>query len=243
MTTIALITGANKGIGFETARQLAKTGVHVLIGARDAAKGQAAVQTLQAEGLSAELLELDVTQEASVKAAAQSVTQRHGKLDILISNAGINPEFPQGIFSFEQLPLDLLMQIYQTNVFGSFLAMREFLPLLRKSDAGRIVNVSSSVGSLTDQSNPDSPAYGMTTTGYNSSKAALNALTIQLAKQLTDTNIKVNSICPGWVQTDMGTEAAPRTVAEGVRIIMQMATLPQDGPNGGFFNEDGIIPW
>jgi NAD(P)-dependent dehydrogenase (short-subunit alcohol dehydrogenase family) len=243
MTTIALITGANKGIGFETARQLAKTGVHVLIGARDAAKGQAAVQTLQAEGLSAELLELDVTQEASVKAAAQSVTQRHGKLDILINNAGIHPEFPQGIFSFEQLPLDLLMQIYQTNVFGAFLAMHEFLPLLRKSDAGRIVNVSSSVGSLTEQSNPASPYYGITTTGYNSSKAALNALTIQLAKQLTDTNIKVNSICPGWVQTDMGTESAPRTVAEGVRIIMQMATLPQDGPNGGFFNEDGIIPW
>jgi NAD(P)-dependent dehydrogenase (short-subunit alcohol dehydrogenase family) len=243
MTAIALITGANKGIGLETARQLSKTGVHVLIGARNVAKGEAAVQTLQVEGLSAEVLELDVTQEQSVKAAAQRVMQRHGKLDILVNNAGIHPEFPQGIFSFEQLPLELLMQIYQTNVFGAFLAMREFLPLLRQSDAGRIVNVSSSVGSLTEQSNPNSPYYAITTTGYNSSKAALNALTVQLAKQLTDTNIKVNSICPGWVQTDMGTDAAPRTVAEGVRIILNLATLPEDGSTGGFFNEDGVIPW
>jgi NAD(P)-dependent dehydrogenase (short-subunit alcohol dehydrogenase family) len=240
MTTIALITGANKGIGLEAARQLAKTGAHVLIGARDAAKGQAAVQTLQAEGLSAELLELDVTQEASVKAAAQNVTQRHGKLDILVNNAGINPEFPQGIFSIDQLSLEMLMQIYQTNFFGAFLAMREFLPLLRKSDAGRIVNVSSSLGSLTGQSKPDSVFHIM---GYNSSKAALNALTIQMSKQLADTSIKVNSVCPGWVKTDLGSDAAPRTVQEGARIVIKLATLPQDGANGGFFNEDGVIAW
>jgi NAD(P)-dependent dehydrogenase (short-subunit alcohol dehydrogenase family) len=243
MTTIALITGANKGIGLETARQLAQIGVHVLIGARDATKGQAAVQLLQSEGLNAELLELDVTQENSVKAAAHTVMQRHDRLDILVNNAGINPEFSQGAFSFEQLSLETLMQIYQTNVFGAFLAMREFLQLLHKSDAGRIVNISSSLGSLTEQSDPTSLYYAVATTGYNSSKAALNALTVQLAKQLTDTNIKVNSICPGWVQTDMGTDAAPRTVAEGARIIIKLATLPQDGANGGFFNEDGVIPW
>jgi NAD(P)-dependent dehydrogenase (short-subunit alcohol dehydrogenase family) len=243
MTTIALITGANKGIGFETARQLAKTGVHVLIGARDAAKGQVAVRTLQTEGLSVELLDIDVTQEQSVKAAAQGVLARHGKLDILINNAGINPEFPQGMFNFEQLSLEALMQIFQTNVFGAFLAMREFLPLLRKSESGRIVNISSSLGSLIEQSNPNSPYYPVTTTGYNASKSALNALTVQLAKQLSDSNIKVNSICPGWVQTDMGTADAPRTVTEGVRIILKLATIPSDGPTGGFFNEDGSIPW
>jgi NAD(P)-dependent dehydrogenase (short-subunit alcohol dehydrogenase family) len=243
MTTIALITGANKGIGLETARQLGKTGVHVIIGARDAAKGRAAVESLQAAGLSAETIELDVTQEPSVKAAAQTIMQQHGKLDILVNNAGINPEFPQGLFGFEQLSLEALIQTYQTNVFGAFLAMREFLPLLRKSEAGRIVNVSSSLGSLTEQSNPTSPYYPVTTTAYNSSKAALNALTTQLAKQLGDTKIKVNSICPGWVQTDMGTDAAPRTVEEGARIILKLATIPQDGPNGGFFNEDGSIPW
>jgi NAD(P)-dependent dehydrogenase (short-subunit alcohol dehydrogenase family) len=243
MTTIALITGANKGIGLETARQLAQKGIHVLIGARDAAKGQAAAQTLQSEGYKADFISLEVSNEESVKQAAQTVADRYGKLDILVNNAGINPEYPQGIFSFEQMSLELLMQIYQTNVFGPFLAIREFLPLLRKSEAGRIVNTSSSAGSLTEQSNPQSPYYPVNTAGYNSSKTALNALTVQLAKQLTGSNIKVNSACPGWVQTDMGSTAAPRTVQEGVRIIIQLATLPNNGPNGGFFNEDGLIAW
>jgi NAD(P)-dependent dehydrogenase (short-subunit alcohol dehydrogenase family) len=241
--TFALITGANKGIGLEAARQLAAQGIHVLIGARDAANGQAAAQVLQAEGYKADFITLDVSSEASIKQAAQTVSDRYGKLDILVNNAGIHPEYGQGIFSFEQMSLDLMMQIYQTNVFGPFLMIREFLPLLRRSEAGRIVNTSSSVGSLTEQSNPESPYYPVNTAGYNSSKTALNALTVQLAKQLTGTNIKVNSACPGWVQTDMGSAAAPRTVQEGARIIIQLATLPNDGPNGGFFNEDGAINW
>ncbi len=243
MTTIALITGANKGIGLETARQLAQKGIHVLIGARDAAKGQAAAQTLQSEGCKADFISLEVSNEESVKQAAQTVADRYGKLDILVNNAGINPEYPQGLFSFEQMSLELLMQIYQTNVFGPFLAIREFLPLLHKSEAGRIVNTSSSVGSLTEQSNPQSPYYPVNTAGYSSSKTALNALTVQLAKQLSGSNIKVNSACPGWVQTDMGSTAAPRTVQEGVCVIIQLATLSNDGPNGGFFNEDGLIAW
>jgi NAD(P)-dependent dehydrogenase (short-subunit alcohol dehydrogenase family) len=241
--TIALITGANKGIGLETARQLATQGIHVLIGARDAANGEAAAQKLQAAGYKADFIALDVSNEASVKQAAQTVTDRYGKLDILVNNAGIHPEYPQGIFSFEQMSLDLMMQIYQTNVFGPFMMIQAFLPLLRQSSAGRIVNTSSSVGSLTEQSNPESPYYPVNTAGYNSSKTALNALTVQLAKQLTDTNIKVNSACPGWVQTDMGSAAAPRTVEEGVRIIIKLATLPNDGPNGGFFDENGPIGW
>ncbi|MDJ0595527.1 MAG: SDR family oxidoreductase [Pleurocapsa sp. MO_226.B13] len=243
MKTITLITGSNKGMGFEAARQLAKQDIHVLIGARNAEKGQAAVKSLTDEGLSAEFLLLDVTDEESVKNAVQAVAKQHGKLDILINNAGINPEYAREIFTFEELPLDLMKQIYQTNVFGAFLAIREFLPLLRKSTAGRIVNVSSSVGSLTDQSNPESPYYGINTVAYNTSKTALNALTVQLAKQLSDTTIKVNSICPGWVKTDLGSEAAPRTVDEGVRIIVRLATLGEDGASGGFFNEDGVIPW
>jgi NAD(P)-dependent dehydrogenase (short-subunit alcohol dehydrogenase family) len=241
--TIALITGANKGIGLEVARQLAQKGIHVLIGARDAVKGEAAAQTLQAEGYTADFIQLEVSNEGSVKQAARMVADRYGKLDILVNNAGIHPEYPQGIFTFEQISLELMMQIYQTNVFGAFMMMREFLPLLRKSEAGRIVNTSSSAGSLTDQSDPTSPYYGVNTTGYNSSKTALNALTVQLAKQLAGTNIKVNSACPGWVQTDMGSAAAPRTVQEGARIIITLATLPQDGANGGFFNEDGAIAW
>jgi NAD(P)-dependent dehydrogenase (short-subunit alcohol dehydrogenase family) len=241
--TIALITGANKGIGLETARQLAAQGIHVLIGARDAANGEAAAQKLQAAGYKADFIALDVSNEASIKQAAQTVTDRYGQLDILINNAGIHPEYPQGIFSFEQMSLDLMMQIYQTNVFGPFMMIQAFLPLLRQSSAGRIVNTSSSVGSLTEQSKPESPYYPVNTAGYNSSKTALNALTVQLAKQLTDTNIKVNSACPGWVQTDMGSAAAPRTVEEGVRIIIKLATLPNDGPNGGFFDENGPIGW
>ena len=164
--TIALITGANKGIGLETARQLAAKGIHVLIGARDAANGQAAAQTLQAAGYKADFIALDVSDEASVKQAAHTVTDRYGKLDILVNTAG-----------------------------------------------------------------------------YNSSKTALNGLTVQLAKQLTGTSIKVNSACPGWVQTDMGSAAAPRTVQEGARIIIKLATLPNDGPNGGFFDEAGEIGW
>jgi NAD(P)-dependent dehydrogenase (short-subunit alcohol dehydrogenase family) len=240
---IALITGANKGIGLETARQLAATGVHVLIGVRDAAKGQAAVESLKAEGLNVEPIEIDVTQEASVKAAVQQVMQRHGKLDILVNNAGINPEFPQGIFTIEQLSLEMLTQIYQTNFFGAFLATREFLPLLRQSSAGRIVNVSSTLGSLTEQSNAESPYSAFTIIGYNSSKTALNALTVQMGKLLADTNIKINSACPGWVKTDLGGDSAPRNVVEGAGIIIKLATLPDDGPNGGFFDENGVIPW
>jgi NAD(P)-dependent dehydrogenase (short-subunit alcohol dehydrogenase family) len=243
MTSIALITGANKGIGLETARQLAQQGIHVLIGARDRAKGEAAVTTLQAEGYSAEFLQIDVTQAESVRAAAQVVADKHGKLDILINNAGINPEYPQGLFAIENLPFELLLQIYQTNVFGAFLTTQAFLPLLHKSPAGRIVNTSSSAGSLTDQSDSTSPYYGINTLGYSSSKTALNAMTVQLAKQLANTSIKINSACPGWVQTDMGTAAAPRTVTEGARIITKLATLSTDGSNGGFFNEDGAISW
>jgi NAD(P)-dependent dehydrogenase (short-subunit alcohol dehydrogenase family) len=243
MTTIALITGANKGLGFAVARQLAKQGIEILIGARDLEKGTTAAKQLQEEGLKAEFLLLDVTQEESVKNAAQTVQEKQGKLDILVNNAGINPEFSQGITTFGQLSLDLMVKIYETNVFGAFLATRAFLPLLRNSAAGRIVNVSSTVGSMTDQGNPASMYYGVRTIAYSSSKAALNALTVQLAKELSSTSLKANSACPGWVKTDLGSEAAPTSVAEGAQIIVKLATLGEDGPSGGFFNEAGTIPW
>lgn len=240
---IALISGANKGIGFETARQLGAKGVHVLIGARNATSGQDAVKTLQDEGYKADYIELDVSKEDSVKEAAKAVTEKYGKLDILVNNAGVNPEPALGMFSFEQLSLDVMMDTYQTNVFGPFMMIREFLPLLRKSDAGRIVNVSSTLGSLADQSDPNSYFYQVNNTAYNSSKTALNALTVQLAKQTKDTNIKVNSACPGWVQTDMGGPDASRTVEQGANIIIKLATLPNDGPTGLFFDDNGEIKW
>ena len=243
MTTIALITGANKGIGFEVSRQLAKKGIQVLVGARSAEKGQEAVKRLQEEGASAEFLAIDVTSEASISQAAQEVAQQHSQLDILCNNAGINPEFSQQIFSSEGLSLELLKQIYDANVFGAFFVIKAFLPLLKKSASGRIVNTSSTMGSLNDQSNPESMYYGVNTLGYNASKTTLNALTVQFAKELSNTSVKINSACPGWVKTDLGSDQAPRTVEEGARIIVELATLPEDGPNGGFFDENGSVPW
>lgn len=243
MNKIALVTGANKGIGLGTARQLAQQQIKVLIGARDEQKGRLAVKSLQDEGLNAEFLLLDVTKEDSVKLAAQTVAQEQGKLDILINNAGISPEFSQEIFTFEQLSLDILTQIYQTNVFGAFLTIREFLPLLRKSTAGRIVNVSSSLGSLTEQSNPASPYYGFNIVGYSSSKTALNAITVQLAKQLVDTPIKVNSVCPGWVKTDMGGTSAPRSPQEGADTAIWLATEASRDESGKFWRDRHVISY
>lgn len=243
MSAIALITGANKGIGFEVAHQLGKQDVHVLVGARNAEKGQEAAKTLQDEGVSADFLAIDVTDENSVKMAAQTVAQQYGKLDILCNNAGVNPESSHQILSSDQLSLDLLKQIYAANVFGAFLVTREFIPLLKKSTGGRIVNTSSTLGSLTDQLKPESVYYGVTTLGYNSSKTALNALTVQFAKELSDTSIKINSACPGWVKTDLGSDQAPRTVDKGARIIVELATLSEEAPSGGFFDENGVVPW
>ncbi len=240
---IALVTGANKGMGFEVARQLGKQGVHVLLGSRDEAKGKAAIEKLKLENINAEYLALDMDNESSIKQAAEFVNTKYGQLDILINNAAINPEYPLGLLSFEALPTDVLTSIFNTNFFGPFITTREFLPLLKKSDEGRIVNVSSTLGSSTDQSRKDSHFYGINTLGYNTSKSALNALTVQLAKQIEGTNLKVNSVCPGWVKTDMGTDYAPKTVEQGVQKTLELATLSADGPNGGFYDENGAIAW
>lgn len=243
MQKIALITGSNKGIGLEIARQLGQRGIRVLLGVRDTTKGEAAAAALRAQSIEAEVIALDTTSEASVAAALAETASRHKRLDILVNNAGIHLEFSQGLMAPSQLTLDILKATYETNVFGPFLAIRHFLPLLRKSEAGRIVNVSSTMGSLSDQSNRESAYYDLTTLAYNSSKTALNAITIQFAKELAATGIKVNSACPGWVKTDMGSDAAPRTVEQGAQVIVSLATLPADGPTGGFFDENGVVPW
>ncbi len=243
---IALVTGANKGMGFEVVRQLAKQGNKVILGARDEVKGRDAISILKKEGVEVDFIQLDINDEASIKNAAQLVGDKYGKLDILINNAGINPEYPQGIFKIEELQTSLLKSIFDTNFFGPFIAIREFLPLLRKSDVGRIVNVSSILGSLTEQSIPvpvDSPYYGINPLAYATSKTALNALTVQVAKQIENTKIKINAVCPGWVKTDMGSEYAPKTIEEGVTIIMKMATIDENGSNGCYFNEEGEIAW
>lgn len=244
---VALITGANKGLGYATARQLGQSGVNVIIGARDGAKGEQAARELRDQQIDAEALTLDVTDESSVKAAAQHLAERHERLDILINNAGILPEVTAADEVAGPLDLRMFKSTFETNVFGAVSIMQEFLPLLANSEAGRIVNVSTTMGSLTDQSDPESPYYGLAVPAYRASKAALNSITIGLSKALADTNVKVNSICPGWVQTDLGgpenRAQAPLTADEAARIVVDMALIPQDGPSGQFVDRDGTVAW
>jgi NAD(P)-dependent dehydrogenase (short-subunit alcohol dehydrogenase family) len=236
---IALISGANKGIGYETARGLGAKKIKVLIGARDKSRGEAAAETLRAEGADARFVQLDVTDRDTILAAAQAIEKEFGRLDILINNAGI------GEWSASPSTVDLakVREIYDTNVFGPIALIQTMLPLLKKSRHGRIVNVSSSLGSLTLASDPNSPFADFTALGYNTSKSALNSMTIQFAKELKNTPIKVNAICPGYCATDLNNHSGPRSAAQGAVAAIEYATLPDDGPTGGYFNETGRIAW
>jgi NAD(P)-dependent dehydrogenase (short-subunit alcohol dehydrogenase family) len=245
MTEIALVTGANRGLGFETARRLAQSGVRTIVAARDARRGADAADALRHDGLDVESIVLDVDLPTSVHAAAQHVNDQHGRLDILINNAGVLPE---ATASDDADPLDLALfrATYETNVFGAIAVIQEFLPLLRKSQRGRIVNVSTTMGSLTDHSDPSSPYYELAVPAYRSSKTALNSVTVTLSKLLKDTAIKVNAVCPGWVQTDLAPgnrEHAPTPAAEAAEIVVDMARLPDDGPTGQFVDRAGTVPW
>jgi NAD(P)-dependent dehydrogenase (short-subunit alcohol dehydrogenase family) len=237
---IALVTGANKGLGFEISRQLAKQEITVLIGARDESKGAEAAEKLQAQGLDVQSIQLDVTDISSIATATKTVEEKFGKLDILVNNAGILGSQEQ---SPSSIPITLVKEIFETNYFGVISVTQAFLPLLHKSPAGRIVNMSSGLGSLTQNSDPDYYLYKIKPLGYNSSKTALNAFTVILAYELKDTTIKVNSADPDWVQTDMGSAEAPGTVEEGADTPVWLATLPENGPTGGFFNSRKPIPW
>jgi NAD(P)-dependent dehydrogenase (short-subunit alcohol dehydrogenase family) len=242
MTKIALVTGANKGIGFETARQLAESGgVHVILAARDRAKGVAAALVLQGEGLDVEALGLDVTNAAIIAAAAEEVAAKFGKLDILINNAGIGLD--DGKKKVSEQTLDTWRKTFDTNVFGLIAVTQAFLPLLHKSDAGRIVNLSSILASLTLHSDPGSPIYDFKVPAYNASKTAVNAWTVQLAYELKDTKIKVNSAHPGWVKTDMGGPAAPMEIVDGAKTSVALASIDADGPNGAFIHVGATLPW
>ena len=245
MQKIALVTGASRGLGLATARQLGETGAKLLIGARESASGNRAVEELRSERIDAETLAFDVASIASVQAAARRVQERHGRLDILVNNAGILPEATEG--AERPVDLKLFKKTFETNLFGAVSVVQEFLPLLERSEAGRIVNVSSTMGSLADQLDPDSPYYGVIVPAYQGSKAALNGFTIALAKLLRETPIKVNSVCPGWLKTDLGgpdnRAAAPMTADEGAQIVVAMACVPTDGPSGRFVDRDGVVPW
>lgn len=239
---VALITGANKGLGFEMARQLGQQGVTVVLGARDPKAGEAAAATLRAEGIDAHFLKLDVTNPTDHSAAAAFLADKFGGLDILINNAGISAE-PLGTGRQGTPSSETLRRTFDTNFFAPVALTQAVLPLLLKSKAGRIVNMSSILGSQTLHADPSSPIYDFKALAYDSSKAALNSFTIHLAYELKDTKIKVNSAHPGWVKTDMGTDAAPMELPEGAKTGVELALLPDEGSTGGYFHLGKALPW
>jgi NAD(P)-dependent dehydrogenase (short-subunit alcohol dehydrogenase family) len=236
---VALITGANKGIGLEIARQLGRQGMTVLIGARDERRGREAVEGLRSESINAHCIRLDVTSQESIDEVARRIAEEFGRLDVLINNAGIliDDAPPSG------LDTAVLRRTYETNVFGPVAVTKALLPLLRTSAAGRIVNMSSRLGSLALTSDPGWEFAPLNLLAYNSSKTALNAITVQCAKELGDTPIKVNAADPGYTATDLNNHQGTRSVEQGARVAVRLATLPADGPTGGFFDEDGPLPW
>ena len=246
---VAFITGANKGLGLETARGLGKLGVAVILGSRDEAKGRAAAKALAAEGIEGvQAVRFDVSKPEDHKEIARFLEDRYGKLDILVNNAGValdDADFgaPGGANTTSSVSQDVLHKTFETNFFAVIALTQTLLPLIRKSPAGRIVNLSSILASLTLHSDPKSPIYGMKAFAYDASKTALNAFTVHLAHELRETHIKVNSAHPGWVKTDMGGQSAPMEVSEGGKTSVQLATLPDDGPTGGYFHLGQPLPW
>ena len=239
---IALITGANKGIGLETARQLGKLGITVLIGARDLAKGEAAEAELKKDGVDARAVKLDVDNPADYEAVKKLIEKDYGRLDILINNAGIMIDSRKGNET-SKTSQDVLRKTFNTNFFAVVGLTQALLPLLKKSLGGRIVNLSSILASNTLHATPGSFIYDAKTFAYDASKTALNAFTVHLAYELRDTNVKVNSAHPGWVKTEMGGEGADLEISEGGKTSAWLATLPEDGPTGGYFHLGQTLPW
>jgi NAD(P)-dependent dehydrogenase (short-subunit alcohol dehydrogenase family) len=237
--TVALVTGANKGIGYEIAAGLGALGWSVGIGARDEERREAAVEKLRAAGTDAFGVPLDVTDDVSVAAAAALIGQRAGRLDVLVNNAGVTGGTPQ-----EPTMVDLaaVRTAVETNVIGVIRVTNALLPLLRRSASPRIVNMSSTVGSLTRQATPGTET-GPISAAYAPSKTFLNAVTVQYAKELHDTNILINAGCPGYCATDLNGFRGVRTPEQGAAIGIHLATLPDDGPTGGFFDDGGVVPW
>lgn len=237
---IALVTGGNKGIGFEIARQLAEAGVTVLIGARNPERGKKAAADLSSAGLPVENIEIDLNDEVTIAAAAEQIAATHGRLDILINNAGIvdandGPPITASTTS--------VRRIMETNFIGTLAVTQAMLPLLRKSEAGRIVNLATTLGSLTINGDPSSPYYSSRLIGYNASKAALNMLTVQLAAELQDTPIVVNSVCPGYVKTDLTGNNGFMTPEEGAKLPVEYALQGDNAVSGRFVEPDGNTPW
>lgn len=237
---IALVTGANKGIGLAVARQLGERGITVIVGARNETLGKQAADELAADGITATALRLDVTDPDGVAEAAAEIERRHGRLDILINNAGTAGTFtgpPSAARAAD------LREVYETNVFGVVTVTGAMLPLLLRSTAGRIVNLSSHTASLALTSDPASPLAGVNMIAYQSSKTALNALTLAYAKELRGTAVKVNAALPGVVATDINHHRGHRTPAQGAAVVVRLALLEESGPSGVCLADEGPVPW
>jgi NAD(P)-dependent dehydrogenase (short-subunit alcohol dehydrogenase family) len=243
---VAFITGGNRGLGFQTALDLKSADTKVVIGSRDQKQGEEAVAKLRAAGVDADVLKFDITNSSDHQAAYDYFNSKYGRLDILINNAGVAAgKFPGTgpEHSASDVPLDVLDRVFATNFFAPIALTKKLLPLIKKSSAGRIVNLSSILGSLTLQADPKSPIYNAKSFAYDASKTALNAFTVHLAYELRDTKIKVNSAHPGWVKTDMGGDQAPMEISEGGKTSAELATLPDSGPTGGYFHLGKPLPW
>lgn len=241
---IALVTGANKGIGFETSRQLAQKGIMVLMGARDKDLGNESCRELQAEGYDVESVHIDVTNSEQIIRLAEMINNKFGHLDILVNNAGmVHVDEPLFSNSTATVPMNALRQTFDVNFFGLVELTQELLPLIRKSPAGRIVNMSSMLGSLGLHTDEQAGLDQIKPLAYDASKAAVNMFTVHLAALLRDTPVKVNSAHPGWVKTEMGGEEAPMNIENGAKTGVELALLDDDGPTGGFFHMGDIMPW
>jgi len=241
MEKVVLVTGANKGIGFEVSRQLGRAGFTVLLGARDTARGEEAAKKLLGEGLDVRFVKADLNQAVeSGTALAKQIGEEFGHLDVLVNNAAI-ADREDGPAS--SVGIETLRRTFETNFFGTVALTQPLLPLLRAAERARIVNVSSGLGSIAINNDPNTPFYHVKILGYNASKVALNMFTVDLAYDLRDTKIKVNSVSPGFVDTDMNNHTGTDTVEEGAIAIVRLAQLPDDGPTGSFIHKDGTYPW
>jgi NAD(P)-dependent dehydrogenase (short-subunit alcohol dehydrogenase family) len=240
---VAFISGANRGIGFETAKKLGELGITVVLGVRDTAKGQVAAEQLRAQGIQSEVVHYDAAVPATAEEVYAFIERKFGKLDILINNAGVLNEHLVGVNNSNSVSQETLQQTFQVNLFAVVDITQKLLPLIEKAPAGRIVNLSSILGSQTLHSMPNSPIDLAKGLAYNASKTALNSYTIHLAHALRDTPIKVNSAHPGWVKTELGGDNAPMEVEDSWKTSVRLATLDANGPSGGFFHEGDTLPW
>ena len=245
---IALVTGANRGLGLETSRQLGKRGIKVLIGSRDLAKGEQAAETLRNEGIDAKVIQLDVSDAASISAANAAILRDYGRLDILVNNAAVLNDLGQQPSAVSE---QTLRQNLDVNFIGPYLLTAGFAELLKAAPAGRVLNMGTQVGSFGNLSDPESPIKDDICPAYQSSKIALNSMTALFAKEFESTNVKINSVCPGWVMTDMGHEdlpdygdaVKPLTPSEAVEKILFLLDFGADVPSGGFFSNGEPVPW